>query len=180
MTTLTEKQIAILANAASRPDGSLLPLPDNMQLRGSARTAVFRALERRGLAMTLEDGSCALTEVGRATAAEAAISNGVGPDLAAIETPNATSETGVENSCSGATRGFRPGTRQAQLLDLLQRAEGADIDEMMEVTGWQSHSVRAVLSGFRKRGIEVSRTKEGNGVSVYRALVSSEASTAAS
>ncbi|MEC9344657.1 MAG: DUF3489 domain-containing protein [Pseudomonadota bacterium] len=67
-----------------------------------------------------------------------------------------------------AASAFRPGTRQAQVLDLLCRESGADLDEMMDLTGWQAHSVRAVLTGFRRRGIEVVRTGEGNGVSVYR------------
>ncbi|WP_416898596.1 MAG: DUF3489 domain-containing protein [Minwuia sp.] len=74
--------------------------------------------------------------------------------------------------CSGQ------GTRQAQLFDLLQRDDGADIDEMVQLTGWQPHSVRAVLTGFRKRGIEVTRTKKVNGVSVYHAVAPATADVA--
>ncbi len=34
-------------------------------------------------------------------------------------------------------------TKQAAILNLLRRAEGASIDNLMSETGWQAHSVRA-------------------------------------
>jgi Protein of unknown function (DUF3489) len=66
-------------------------------------------------------------------------------------------------------RGTRSGTKQAALLALLQRPKGATIAQMSTQTGWQSHSVRAALTGFRKRGIQVSRTKGDAGATIYRA-----------
>src|SRR5262245_60736304 len=41
----------------------------------------------------------------------------------------------------------RPGTKQALLLDLLQRKHGASIAEVVKATGWQPHSVRGAVSG---------------------------------
>ena len=40
-----------------------------------------------------------------------------------------------------------PETRSAMILRLLRTKRGASIGELMEVTGWQAHSVRGFLSG---------------------------------
>jgi hypothetical protein len=167
MQKLNTRQIAVLDNAARRSDGQLLPLPDGMQLKGGGLAAMLRALERRGLAGRSADGAWIITEAGRAAVA---VQGRAGVDESKGEKKTLqTTKSEPDEVDTGSTPLFRPGTRQAQLLDLLRRGEGADIDEMVQFTGWQPHSVRAVLTGFRKRGIEVSRTKEGNGVSVYRA-----------
>lgn len=48
-----------------------------------------------------------------------------------------------------------------QVLDLLRRPQGATLDEMIEATGWQPHSARAVLTGLRKKGHVIERGKRG-------------------
>jgi hypothetical protein len=56
----------------------------------------------------------------------------------------------------GAARAPRQGTKQEQVLALLRRPEGATIAQVMEVTGWQQHTVRGFLAGLKKRqGIAV-------------------------
>ncbi len=167
MPKLNTRQIAVLDNAARRSDGQLLPLPDGMQLKGGGLAAMLRALERRCLAKRSAGDTWIITEAGRtAVAGEGRAEVDESKDRNEAS-PAATRKP--DKVAAGSAPLFRPGTRQAQLLDLLRRGEGADINEMVQFTGWQPHSVRAVLTGFRKRGIEVSRTKEGNGVSVYRA-----------
>lgn len=43
-------------------------------------------------------------------------------------------------------------SKSAQILELLTRPDGATLAELMEVTGWQAHSVRGFLSAtVRKR-----------------------------
>jgi hypothetical protein len=64
----------------------------------------------------------------------------------------------------------RPGTKQALLIDLLKRKDGATIDELVQATGWQAHSVRGAISGTLKKklGLAVTSEKvEGRG-RVYR------------
>ncbi|WP_164516695.1 DUF3489 domain-containing protein [Minwuia thermotolerans] len=167
MTTLNDKQIAVLGNAASRPAGNVLPLPEDMQMKGGGLAAMLKALARRGLVQRSEDDDWMITGAGR-TAVRGVVEDEKGEDQK-TEPQVATEEADAGDGDGVATPLFRPGTRQSQLLELLLREEGADIDEMVQLTGWQPHSVRAVLTGFRKRGVEVTRTKEGNGVSVYRA-----------
>ncbi len=68
----------------------------------------------------------------------------------------------------GAERSARSGTKQADLIALLKRREGATIQQMRTKTGWQAHSVRAALTGLRKRGIGITRGKDDAGITVYR------------
>jgi hypothetical protein len=42
-------------------------------------------------------------------------------------------------------------TKQERVLTLLSQSEGASIEEMMQATGWQQHSVRGFLAGTVKR-----------------------------
>ncbi len=64
----------------------------------------------------------------------------------------------------------RRGTKQASLIELLRRPNGATIEQMTAKTGWQAHSVRGAISGALKNmlGLAVtSETVEGRG-RVYR------------
>ena len=66
-------------------------------------------------------------------------------------------------SASPAPRS-RPGSKAAAVITLLKAKRGATIPEMMEATGWQSHSVRGFLAGsLRKRhGLEaISEKRDG-------------------
>ncbi len=60
-------------------------------------------------------------------------------------------------------------TKQAVILNLLRRAEGASIDDLTSAIGWQAHSVRAALTGLRKRGHDIERSVEGS-ASRYRII----------
>ncbi len=64
----------------------------------------------------------------------------------------------------------RPGTEQALLIDLLKRKKGATIEEIVEATGWQAHSVRGAISGTLKKklGLMVTSEKPGDGPRRYR------------
>ena len=62
-----------------------------------------------------------------------------------------------------------PGGKLGVLVGLLRRAQGAEIAEMMQVTGWQAHSVRGALSGALKKklGLIITSAKTDAG-RVYR------------
>ena len=53
------------------------------------------------------------------------------------------------------------------ILKLLRRPKGATITQLQKATGWQSHSVRAALTGLRKKDHDIKRGKNDKGVSVY-------------
>lgn len=62
----------------------------------------------------------------------------------------------------------RPKTKQATIRSLLERPDGASIAELTRATKWQAHSVRAALTGLRKAGTDVVRTKDDGGTTRYR------------
>ena len=72
-------------------------------------------------------------------------------------------------------RDFRESTqparasKQAAVIALLRRPEGATIDEVRAATGWQPHTVRGMFSGALKKklGLAVIPSKEERG-RVYR------------
>src|SRR5260370_23678848 len=56
-------------------------------------------------------------------------------------------------------------SKQASVIALLRRPEGATVDEVKAATGWQSHTVRGVFSGALKKklGLAVVAAKEERG-----------------
>jgi hypothetical protein len=58
----------------------------------------------------------------------------------------------------------RAGTKQAQMIDLLRRPEGATVEQIAAATGWQHHTIRGAISGALKKKlgltIEATRTRE--------------------
>lgn len=61
------------------------------------------------------------------------------------------------------------GGKLGAMVALMQRAEGATLDQMCDASGWQAHSVRGALAGAlkRNRGFEISSEKV-DGKRVYR------------
>ena len=58
-------------------------------------------------------------------------------------------------------------TKIGNVIALLERKEGATLDEMTGATGWQKHTTRAAMTGLRKKGHEITRDKRGD-VTCYR------------
>ena len=54
----------------------------------------------------------------------------------------------------------RTGTKQEIVIELLRRPEGATIDQMMEATGWLSHTCRGFLAGAVKKRLGLNLTTE--------------------
>ena len=59
-------------------------------------------------------------------------------------------------------------TKTDAVIRLLRRSSGATNAQIQKVTGWKPHSVRAALTGLRKKGHDVQRDKNARGVTVYR------------
>lgn len=64
----------------------------------------------------------------------------------------------------GRTRRAREGTKQHQVLALLERQEGVSGPDIGVATGWASHTVRGFLAGLKNKGIPVEileRVRQG-------------------
>ncbi len=59
---------------------------------------------------------------------------------------------------------LRTGTKQAQMIELLKRPEGATVEQIAAATGWQHHTIRGAISGALKKKlgltVEATRTRE--------------------
>lgn len=53
-----------------------------------------------------------------------------------------------------------------QIFQLLKRSGGATLDELVEATNWLPHTARAAMTGLKKKGHTIERTKV-DGVSQY-------------
>jgi hypothetical protein len=58
----------------------------------------------------------------------------------------------------------RAGTKQARMIELLRRPEGATVEQIAAATGWQHHTIRGAISGALKKklglNVEATRTRE--------------------
>jgi len=147
---LTDTQRTLLEAAAKHPEKKLVDFPDN--LKGGARMKVITAMINTQLIEPCADEP----NVYMATqAGMQAIGIATQPS-----TPLATQ----------ATRTTREGTKQAVLVELLSRAEGATLPQMTEATGWQVHTVRGAMAGALKKklGLEITSEKQTGTDRVYR------------
>ncbi|WP_074204586.1 DUF3489 domain-containing protein [Parasphingorhabdus marina] len=62
----------------------------------------------------------------------------------------------------------KPQTKSAKVIALLKRGKGASIDEICKATQWKQHSVRAFLTGLRKKGFVLAREQRGDEATIYR------------
>jgi Protein of unknown function (DUF3489) len=69
----------------------------------------------------------------------------------------------------------RSGSKQALMISLLSRQQGASLAEMMQATDWLPHTTRAASTGLRQRGCTIERLANSDGSSTYRIPNSSPA-----
>jgi len=77
----------------------------------------------------------------------------------------------ASGSAKAATASSAPHqSKTATCLDLLRRADGASLQELMAATSWQAHSVRGFLSGTvrKKMGLDLNLASEDGGPRRYR------------
>jgi hypothetical protein len=64
------------------------------------------------------------------------------------------------------------------VIKMLCAEKGVTLDTLIGATGWLPHTTRAALTGLRKRGFSIERTREERSDSIYR-IVSETAGAAA-
>lgn len=188
MTKLTATQLAILRRAAqAQGDGRIYWYPDN--LKGGARQKVVSALARQDLITDVDGvwhvsdaGYQALDGQGGGDAATKAHHAPVEADPELDQAVQAAQTQWAAGDAPQSARGpaaaapqrstlARAGSKQALVLEMLQRPEGATIAQIMDATGWQAHTVRGTLAGtFKRKGIAVASEKAQGGIRVYRML----------
>jgi hypothetical protein len=190
---LTDTQLVILSAASQREDRCLVA-PKN--LKGGAAQKVAAKLLAAGLAREIkartgmalwrrdeEAGqaySLKLTAAGlKAIAADEGDSR---PSAIMGASPNASEDSSkskkaanmaatTSSTAAPTSPAPRHGTKIARVVELLQRDQGAKLDELIAATGWLPHTARAALTGLRHRGYDVRlELGEKGRASVYRAF----------
>jgi len=96
--------------------------------------------------------------------------------------PRAAKPGGVKRRSAGQRTGkkvadaIKPRNKTEACLALLARPEGATLEELQGVTGWQPHSVRGLLAGTIKKipGLTLESEKLKDGPRRYRVRRSHE------
>ena len=65
---------------------------------------------------------------------------------------------------------LRNGTKQALMIAMLRRPEGATVEQIAEATAWRNHTVRGAMAGALKKklGLAITSEKPETGARVYR------------
>jgi Protein of unknown function (DUF3489) len=181
MTKLSDTQAVILSAASQRDDGAVLPLPETLKIKGGAVNKVLGSLKAKSLiehrgsrrgdnppplritragleAIGIEPEDAGDIQRGateRARLADAADVEGRAPRSGP---PADTQPDAAE------TRTPRAGTKQARMIELLKRPEGATVEQIAAATGWQHHTIRGAISGALKKklglAVETTRNRE--------------------
>ena len=171
MTTaqLTLSQHSVLAYAIHNTSGKIDWFPDN--LKGGARKKVLDGLFNRALITT--DGTDwfvaaeGYDAMGCARPAPASLE--ADPEIEAAVT--AAEATWTKDSATEPTKPrTRENSKQAEVIRMLQRIEGATVQQICDATGWQAHTVRGTFAGaFKKKlGLNIISDKPQGGERVYR------------
>ena len=190
-TSLTASQEAILATAIRQSNGRIEWFPDN--IKGGARKKVLEGLFNRALITpdgkgwrVAAEGYDALGEPRpgvnpkRRSKFEAKLDQIIAnaedtptappePQDAELEAAVASAEAGFAQDATPRAPRTRENSKQAEVIRMLQRPEGATIRQICDLTGWQ-HTVRGTFAGaFRKKlGLNVTSAKEQGAERVYR------------
>ena len=172
MPKLTDTQTIILSAGAQRSDNIALPLPKGLH-GAAAKMAVTKMIAhgwlqevdanlRRGEPLWRETGDGHGTTLVVTDAGLEAI--GIEPVVASTVTNlrNAEPEPDPQPTAAETPKPvtIRAGTKQAQIIALLQRPEGATIAEIVAETGWMAHSIRGLISGGLKKKLALPITSE--------------------
>ena len=153
---MTATQHSILTHAHQHTEGKIIWFPDNIQ--GGARKKVLEGLFNRALIMACKgdwyisaEGYDALGVPHKAPISLQALD-------AVITAAEQTQPLSRENS------------KQAQVIAMLKRPEGATIAQIMEATQWQAHTVRGTFAGaFKKKlGLVITSSKAAHAERIYK------------
>jgi Protein of unknown function (DUF3489) len=190
---LTDTQLLILSAASQREDHCLIA-PKNLKGGAAQKVAakllavrlareigarggmpIWRRDEETGKAYSLKMARAGLNAIAvdegnsHRIASSGALPTANEPSLKAKKGADKTPKASA--TAAPTSPAPREGTKIAHVIGLLQRDQGAKLDELTSATGWLPHTARAALTGLRHRGYEVRLERGEKGrASVYRAL----------
>ena len=175
---LSNTQYEILEQAIDHNHGQIVWFPDNV--KGGARTKVLGGLFNKAL-ITRDSANWFVTAegydaLGRARPTPATLH----PDPEVEAAVSAAEANWAQEKQDAAKRLLKVGvegqprtrenSKQAAVIQMLQRPEGATINQICAATGWQAHTVRGTFAGaFKKKlGLTITSEKPEGGERIYR------------
>jgi hypothetical protein len=149
MPKLTDSQLIVLSKAAGRNDGAAV-VPRGMgkaaaRKIGSSLVAhkLMREIQSKaGMPIWREDNkknvSLVITRAGRDAI-------GIGDDMTASDRSppkaSAIAKASAQSELRSTNGGPRPGSKQALVIEMLSREDGASLDALIKATGWLPHTI---------------------------------------
>ena len=155
--TLSNTQYEILERAIDHNGGQVTWFPDNV--KGGARHKVLQGLLNKALILRDANDNCCVTAEGYVA---------LGRDMPAPVALHHDPE--MEAAVASGRPRMRENSKQAEVIRMLRRPEGATIAQICEVTGWLAHTVRGTFAGTFKRrlGLNITSDKTDGGARAYR------------
>ena len=160
--TLTDTHLVILSTASARKQLNLIPLPDRLGQRDDRIEAIIDDLVRHKLAA--EQVGVPLDQTWRTIEDQRVglITTPAGLKAIGVETAGAADALDVEIEVAAddqpSIKPTRTATKTQMVIDLLSRAEGGTLAEIVEATGWLKHTSSAALTCcvIFPRGLDVA------------------------
>ena len=163
MTKLNDIQLILLTNAAQHEDGNLLPVTASIADAGARLTKAITSLTTRGLVEERPSTDAATVYRTDGDLRFGIYITDAGREAVDGGTPKGqANEDCVETTPAPAPAKPERKTKSAAVIALLKRGEGATLAELIEATGWLPHTTRAALTGLKKKGHVIEKSKRGD------------------
>lgn len=176
---ITERQLDLITRAHCDANGLIEPL---LELKGGAKLKMIASLAQRGL-IEQADGQWRITRAAIAIIKGEARPQDVLPPIGAtgvaaqvladdpkLEAAVVAAEASWQQAQPdvAAKRG-RDNSKQALVIEMLKRPQGATVAQISETTGWQHHTIRGTFAGaFKKKlGLTITSVKPQGGERIY-------------
>ena len=170
-TPITERQLDLITRAHCDANGLIEPL---LELKGGAKLKMIASLAQRGLIEQM-DGQWRITGAAIAIIKGEAQPEDVLPAVkgaATSPTPLPADDPELEAAVAAAEASWQQdqpdpapkrgqgSSKQALVIEMLKRPEGATIAQISEATGWQAHTVRGTFAGALKKKLGLNIVSE--------------------
>ena len=141
---LSDTQSVILSTACARDDGLVFPI--TASIKGGAVGNVCKSLLKRGLIEEVQ--ATDLNTVWRHDEEFGSITLRATPlAYSALGISEDAEEAPAEPTRTAPKVERSKGGKQAMLIEMLKRPEGATIQQVVDATGWLPHTVRGAIAG---------------------------------
>lgn len=168
---ITERQLELITRAHCDAGGLVEPL---LPLKGGAKLKMLASLAQRGL-IEHQGGQWRLTRAAIAIIQGEAQPEEVLPPVTGVATsamPPLANDPELEAAVSAAEARWqqdppdprpkrsREHSKQARVIAMLKRPEGATLAQISEATGWQAHTTRGFFAGTLKKRLGLTIVSE--------------------